>query len=491
MARLLRLLVGGNPVASFLGDRGDQDVEQRIPVCFLALGHALESFEFNRMLERSPLRSRLYSVVVGSEKEPELRDGLPEIMRKMSRGRAIRIRDETSALNNLMRGLWHNIKNLADHPTRGLPVRGIERHELIAYLFRPTRFGLFPRMLSANPTEEQRIAIETYFEDRFLVEAALGIAKAKGFVDVRQIYGGRVGRYYQLLSGIKRGDRRRSIDHYLRALGMERRDVSTESYWHKTAATPGIGATAANDSKKGNPIHGLTIDPETFRARTCVELASTCTEMLSHNRLIKLNRDGNALLQKTLDSMFSGDEVEIAPARPASFIFRFESAMPVNTVAALKRQTELLLKGPWKLLLCVAESGEWLLDRDVAKISATKKASIGLIVADTVYEAKLQQVSGMHMRRLPWHLHNRHMTTRVKRNPNGEFVPDRAIYFERLYRSPQISPIILNARSDLDCVLDDFTVYWLKSERYQSGESETIELTQSELRRQRNRMLQI
>ena len=49
-----------------------------------------------------------------------------------------------------------------------------------------------------NQTKRHKEAIETYFEDRFLIEAVLAIAKSKGFVDLREIQRGRAGRYYQM-----------------------------------------------------------------------------------------------------------------------------------------------------------------------------------------------------------------------------------------------------------------------------------------------------
>jgi hypothetical protein len=77
------------------------------------------------------------------------------------------------------------------------------------------------------------------------------------------------------------------------------------------------------------------------------------------------------------------------------------------------------------------------------------------------------------------------MTIRLRKDTHGNLSPDRAIYFERRYRSARISPVILSAQVDLERVIDDFTLYWLKSERYQQGKSETIELTPLELKAER------
>jgi len=334
MARLLRTLVGGAPTGAFLSDptkddSGQFEQIQQIPLCFLVLGHALGSFEFNRMLEQSPPGSRLYFTGFGSSKAPEFREDSQTNMRKMAKGRMIRLSDDQdsldnmSTLDNMMKSLWTYIYDIASRSEPKVLLRGIDRHTLIAYLFYPTRFGILlrnPSKIDDKKTNiEYKTATITYIEDRVIVEIVLAIAKAKGFIHLWEISHGRAGTYYRMLCDVMKNERPPSIANYLKDIGMVRRDASSEAYWHKDMAAPRV------PSRAGAPTESikerLTLDPGRFRHGSCQKLVAVCRRFLSHNRKNRLTKTGSDLVRSTLYSMFSGDEIEIIPAHHADFAF--------------------------------------------------------------------------------------------------------------------------------------------------------------------------
>jgi len=175
------------------------------------------------------------------------------------------------------------------------------------------------------------------------------------------------------------------------------------------------------------------------------------------------------------------------PALPGDTYF--EHARALHTIAALKGETRKLLNDDWQLLLCIAESGEWILQEKVGEVGVSPQRAVALIYADAVHLTQLNKIHNIQVRQLHWHLHNRHMTIGLARNSEGLFEPKMAIYFERRYRSARISPVSLTDLSDLNRVMDDFVVYWLKAERYRDNQSEVIEFTPPELVAARDRIL--
>src|SRR5438477_3116977 len=96
---------------------------------------------------------------------------------------------------------------------------------------------------------------------------------------------------------------------------MKRRDSSLDAYWHWTVpiASERNSNLVMRNKNTGQP---LTIDHETFKARTCEDLAVRCEKLLSSHRQDNLSlAGGRELLRRTLHEMFEGDEVEIVPAR--------------------------------------------------------------------------------------------------------------------------------------------------------------------------------
>jgi hypothetical protein len=489
-ARLLTVLISGAPASRFLNAAADDKPTRPRPVCLLVLGHALESFEFNELFRKCPAQSRLFTVAFRKERRTAAQKEWPPRMRRIAKKGAIHIEKEDGALDELMLRLWAAIERESNgEASAGRPwmtVRGIARHELVSALFAPFRPGILMRRDFSNLTSEQRQAMREYFHDRFVIEIMLAIAKARGFVDLRELHRGRAGRFYNLQSRISPRDCM-PVSHYLKEFGMERRDSSGDSYWHSTVPRDDAD-TDPGAVGEGIPQR-LTLNSQEFVEYTRSKLISACRTQLTKHRLKNADKLGDVQIQRMLGAMFDGGEVEIVPERSAHFQFRFEDARAIRTLAEMHYETQRLLEQPWKLLLCVAESAEWLLEDQVVGHISSRGKTVGAIVADTVVDKKLDGMPNVKVERLPWHLHNRHMTIRLVRNLNGELDADRAIYFERRYRSTLISPVVLRAKADLETAMNDFTVYWLKALRHKEGLSEVISYSPARLKQEKETML--
>jgi hypothetical protein len=483
LANLLRALVQGQPVDRTISDIRPQKSAplQTRPACVLAIGHSLQSFEFNKLFEQCPEETQLH-IVCGDGRGR--RSEWPKRMRNAAHGRNIPIRiKEPGALDKRMLQIWNEIvdqaKKFAAPDKSWMRVRGIQRHELIAHFFRPRRPANLFRKESTNPSPDERHALERYFSDRLTIEAMLAIAKAKGFVDLRELDRGRTGRFYRKLCEIQDPAHPGSLTDRLEALGMERRDPSVDSYWHKSVPRSSV------------PKRPLTVTSDTYKRSTRAELIKDCEHLLSDNRRDRLREknsqgfDGATLMANALDEMFSGDDVELAPERRVSFRLKFKAASTLRTLAELRRETHLLLEGPADLLLCVAESGEWLCRPEIRQ--HITRQPVGAIISDPKFQPDLSKLK-VKVKWLPWHQHNRHMTMRlISKGDLPE--PDRAIYFERRYRSPVISPVVLTDRDDLEYVISDFTLYWLKAERHRRKKSDLIAMGPEDLKQEWRRIV--
>lgn len=498
MGRLLQHLMSGSSATEFSSARRQgqfsdgAEGNDKKPVCVIVLGHALDSFEFNNFLAQCPAGSSLYVTEWGNE-SISLDPKIGKLITLTNNGNRIKL-SQTFKLENFLESIWSEILCLCES---NHTVRGIHRHKLVAELFKPNNPLNLKRRESApsNPSdleleqkdlEDKRKALVTYFRDRFLVETMLAIAKSKGFIDVRELNRGRAGRYYQELRRLadpKILNECAPIEDYLTKFGMENRDPWRESYWHKRVA-------------KGNDLtKRLTMSKREFGCSRN-EIMRNCISQLSKNRWTRLKNNHNNvklrdLVVETLDAMFNGPDVEVVRSRARVHQFTFQNAKPIRSYAHLQAQTEELLSNGWDMLLCVAESGEWLTKRHAFQ---ERQLPVAAIVAEKLWQAELKK---MHVKvsTLPWYDHNRHMTITLEKNKAKnenelKFVPVGAIYFERRQRTSLITPYVLTNEVDLERALDDFTIYWLKSEAHAAGKSSALSISKVNLKTETIRMLE-
>jgi hypothetical protein len=331
--------------------------------------------------------------------------------------------------------------------------RGIQRHRLLAALFqdKPNR---------DVPEAERGIKLTNYLRDRALVELALAVAKAKGFVHVGQLAGSRAGRYLREYRNAKSS--RRTIYKLCEMLAMH-----PVGYSHDTLRL-------LPPSRNGGDPQRLIVDPDEWDQegrQRLVDALGTSLEDNSRQRTWARSTAGQQMLNDVLDALYHGEEVEVISSRSSRRTLLFESPEELSSFAATRIYTRQLLQSHWDQLWCVAETGDWLGKDDVVEAAAARgNRSIAVIVADEARKRHLEEkyrTAGVKIWvvTLPWWLHNQHMTLAVRRTPQ------RALFFERRLRSLAINPVGLERPADLNVIRETFLAYWAKASQRTPGSS--------------------
>jgi len=405
---------------------------QRSSVTILTLGFGMQSVEFTAIL-REATGQHSDIKVIAVDRDPHVLERLPP-----------EIRDPSHVCPNngfscFLASLWAEATQLFSASGR---YRGTQRHELLAKLFldRP----------EVDKSEEQRGgALKNYLRDRTLVEIALATAKAKGFVNIEQLQSSRAGRY---------------LRYYLEHFPLQSETLYTLCECLGLRQVGYSRDTLRLPTERDSADQLIISDDEWSRASAA--LGDALCGQLSNARCQIMTSEAG-LVTNVLNAMYQGEEVEVCSPRRALQDVLFEQPVELRSLTAANVYTVALLKKDWDLLLCVAETAEWLHhDAFVEVIRAQGRRRICMIVADRAHESQLKTTYetigiGISIVALPWWLHNQHMTIMIsKRKPIG------GLYFERRQRSMIINPLGLTTAGDLGAVLDVFVAYWIKAERY-------------------------
>jgi hypothetical protein len=437
LKELLGLLVGG------------------LPVRILVVGHAMNSFEFNDVLARSRHDDTRFFILA-----PHLR----ESHTALSSGHG----DKPTAtvdflevtkhktLDEWLKDIWACIER--DVSTVSRP-RDVARHKLIT--------ALFSRKLDyRRPEAELTDALVEYFRDRTLVEIALAVSKAKGFVHLSQLMQGRAGAYFRLYKQ-ESGDRSQSLLDACHRVGLS---LYSGDALH-------LGQARHIDGGPERLIQSV----DGFAKRSIPALNKALCENLSPERSERL-RSHLPLAASTFRYMYEGEEVEVAVGNDAVSHEYFVDPTPLSTLTAFKLATRRLLETDWDRCLCVAETGEWLLDKAVRRFF-TRDRCVSLVVADRARLRELRSLVGgrlLSVHRLQWWLHNQHMTVFLRQG-----VAIGAVFFERRLRTSIVSPVLLGP-ADAERALVRFVSYQIRAEGYaRTGRDPFVEHHQVERAKQK------
>lgn len=426
------------------------------PVDVVVMGHAMQSVEFNDILKRSGGRELRFHAL--GHQKPELR--VPDApkwdvdffdIRPMG-GLGICIDKITSSTEALF--------------DKAFKPRSIHRHRLIA--------DLFQRKVNLNeePGERERQR-EIYLRDRIYLEIALAISKAKGFVSLEHIARGRAGHYFRLLR------------RYVPGAGLRDSMLSMCSnltlqpfgYSRETLCLPVSMSNSGRDRLR-HPIL-----PRNEFEEAAKLLAHTTQDYLSNERQGKCSRER---LHTAFMEMYDGEEIEISNDTGAATNNIFSNPNTMATLTSLHAQTGKMLSSAWDCLLCIAESGKWLLRNEWVDEIQKRKAYIAIIVADKTHCKNIQECFGSELanriRWLPWWLHNRHVTVVLKQKKAVQ-----AIFFDRRLRTSHIAPLWLHG-PDAEIALEVFAAYWIKAHQYEQFGKE-IEIRPEQVRQESERLI--
>jgi len=419
-------------------------------ITLILMGFAMRSAEFTALLEKSAEkghRFQIFSIDIGDHRKyikAELPEGSVERVCWMP------VKKQRS-IEAVINDVWKAITDRFPRRASRL-YREVHRHRLICLLF-----------------SEKCESID-YLKDRLLVELVLAVAKAKGFVNLGQLSLSRAGRYFEYYLAEFLGQGMRppaTLEELCLELGLSKLAYSTDTFRLYTRTGGETEDDLIVNIEAWSQMRGILVEAVIRRlSRRCARWKA---EMLREE------------LAKTLDRMYEGDEVEICNPKRSSYFVLFRDPEPIDTLAAMKRYTQTVLSQDWDRLLCVAESGEWLARSVAAGDLNGKSGVINLIVADVTFREEIERGLrragiGIHVRWLPWWLHNQHMTLgyRGERALGG-------LYFERRQRSLTINPAKLTTLTDLDRAREMFCLYWARARRLEE-DREGVFLRPGEIR---------
>ncbi len=399
-----------------------------LPVRLIVIGFAMQSFEFNEIITRKEFTRRRQSELYVINKEPLVSGDVTLQSLGMSRYFFRVTKRET--LDTWLERIWSSTTK--QFPSGRQP-RMVARHKLICDLF--SRKNLDP-----NP---KRIS---YLRSRMLVEIALEIAKAKGFVNLPQMARSRAGKYFRLLRAAYPRERR-TLFEFCEFLGLTR--------WMHSHSREAMRLRGG----KSGALRRLIIEETEFETQ-CLPLLLKALEK-KHKSI----RRARKKFKYTMLQMYKNDEMEIYSTRESTYHVMFKSPTVLPTLTALKHRTRQLVRKRWDKMFCVAETGEWLFkDRDVRETIRGKqgKHKLVVIVADTTHKETLKKKFGngvVEVHWLPWWLHNQHVTIFM----SGRKYIGCVGFTRRLRESSVRNPICLRDPGGCKVAFEAFVAYLLKA----------------------------
>ncbi|MFN0138772.1 MAG: SIR2 family protein [Pyrinomonadaceae bacterium] len=393
------------------------------PVDLISVGFNMKSFEFNSIANESDQSgSRIFHINIDDMVNPD-----PSL--KSFTAHRIQVVDKPGALDEVL----HNIlQKTHSHLGHLYKPRSIDRHRILAGLFKGER----------DKTEDN----SPYLWDRTVIELALAIAKAKGFVTMSELSSGRPGKYFT----------------------KYQQNVGKRIHFRKLCEDLGLneiayGFDALRLSDEDNLRAEILLKPE-FKAALEPLLNAVKSKLKGtafHS--FEANRD---LFRETLWMHYSGAEVELRFPPKILHDNLFLAPVPITSKRVLDCQTVAMLKGDdWNYVLLVSETGEWLEHERV--IAAIKSREIFVIVADDSRKPYLEAKypGKIEVAKMNWWDHNRHLTLFV--NKDQKFLDQepkalRSIYFTRPRRATDIVPVLLD-ENDSKIVFDYWKAYWLRA----------------------------
>lgn len=432
------------------------------PTTLLVIGFAMNSVEFNQIVELAANNDFEIYII---DPVKSVVENIPKSVENINH-----ISPDVHGLGGLVSHLWDLTR--AKFKDTKVP-RGILRHQLISKLFSE-------KVDYLNP-EKSRVQLRQYLRDRTIIEIAMTIAKTKGFVNIEQLASNRAGRYFRYYRDHSIGGNSDTLLNLCERLGLSKFGYSYDAL-----------RLSRDPSYTASPLSGLIIDRESWKKEYKNRLVKAVLACLSPNRGSEASKAENKkLLHQALDYMYSLDEVEVVSPKEIPFQMRFHAPTILGSLAATKVFTTKILNMEWSTLLCIAESGEWLLDDEIVSIVKKKRnRHLKVVVADEVFVEKVKEKYNdidkgisIEVIRLPWWLHNQHMTIILNKN-----IPQKGIYFERRLRTLSITPVGLRESNDLNMAMTTFFAYWCKAERYEK-KPESIFITTSDIDNAKARLL--
>ncbi|HST69590.1 MAG TPA: SIR2 family protein [Solirubrobacterales bacterium] len=347
-------------------------------------------------------------------------------------------------LKRLVRVIGHRSGKRADPRSLAdlVDFRSADRHEAIADVLGPA--ATLNRWIK-DPIEHHDEYVE-YLRKRTIVELAFSGAKARGLAQLSWLALDRCGTYFEL---------------YRR----EGAGVAALETWNTLRLASGLKENKAlPDVVESDPDLCLPAARPTLQDRVW-SLREYVPNLQAEHVISQIGAKEPSVekrLARALRRLQDGSEVEIDATDDQICAKAFDSALLLPTITSLSVYTQGLFKDlqPRDEVYIICETGEWLLKKKMVDLLSAQEH----IEVITAFELKSAQLKKKYGSRLalhtidPWR-HNRHMTIVCRGG-----VPQRAVYFARRLRAPNITPVYLKEVNDAERVKRTFELMRTEAE---------------------------
>ena len=413
-------------------------IKPNTPLILISVGFNMQSFEFNEIIKEQSMGSEIFYI---NKSEPKIQPPIESFDKKL-----IKI-DEKNDIDAVFNQLWESTCRPFKDTYKP---RSIDRHKILSSIFR--KYCDF-----SNNLNKQKKHFKDYCYSRTIVELLIYAAKSKGLINLSHAATNRCGTYFDLYQQVTRGYKtRKSFIDILNNFGFVEAEYGFELFQQKNKL---VKEGISNSNK-------LIMNIEDFKAW----IKQVVPKIVEIAPKVSLSFDPDPDLEKNIyqyfENLYGPEETEIRVSKNHIYNKIFTTPYILKTKTSLKYQTLSLLKEDWNQLLIVAETGQWFIDPNVAKIVKKRlpelqgQGCIKLIVADNSYEDHLIKMYGSEnlcCYKLNWWEHNRHFTICLDSG-----MPISCIYFSRRLRSQNVTPLYLDSK-DSKKVLGIFCMYMEKT----------------------------
>jgi hypothetical protein len=394
------------------------------PVDLISIGFDMKSFEFISIVNKAR-ENKLESNIFYINKKEVVSE--PELI-GFEKPQWIEV---TARKNKLGVVLQNILDQTHEHLNKQYPPRSIDRHQTLALLFEGEK----------KKKKDNRY----YLWDRTVIELALAVAKAKGFITMSVLSSGRPGKYFKEYKSMV-PTHKEPFRKLCEDIGLT--DIA-------------YGFDALRLSKK--PIPKILSKNE-FNGKLKSFLIKVREQL---KPLRKGTFDKHKVpFKETLLMHYKGAEVELRSPPEIVHDNLFLNPKPITSKRALDCQTTSMLgENDWNYVLLVSETGEWL-DQDTLKnaLNSDTNRKIYVVVADDSHQTKLEKRYPNQIRivSMNWWDHNRHLTLFLHKDPDKDPKVLRSIYFTRSRRATDIVPVLLDSK-DSEIIFEFWKAYWLRA----------------------------
>lgn len=451
-----------------------------LPLNFIIAGFGMQSFEFNKTLEKALLNrskknrdSKQSFYIFDTALEESYYEKCRSMSHPINQYKKDTVYfnlcpDENHTLNTIFREIWKKIENNFKLDT----VRGIERHLLISNLFQRINKPALRWSDSKSSTIQE---ILKYLRSRIYTEVAILIVKSDGIINITQIKESRAGKYFTLLLKFVKDNRNKVNSELCENDIFQFVEYFDFNYYKGFVKDTFISNRIVDEMKKHNDVRFQYVSKLLVEKLNDIDFVSSTESVEESFRILRQ--------AKPLEIASNFKEYKISKFKSVED----EQYLFTDLRMTHKRRYFFSDEGlkEWNVVLGISET-PWLLQKKhYADAIKSNRKIVGLVLSKI--EKSIDKYSGISLladfikpkketeiRRLPWWLHNQHLTLFLKccTEENTAIVENfvGGIYYQRRMMSKKVNPIFLSSQQDGEELMDIFINYWARAKYYNEAD---------------------